>query len=251
MMLAAFARHSLKRGAIPTAAAAAAAAAQSSMFLRTFADVPATMTAAVIRETGPSSVMKVETDYPTPKLAPGGVIIKNEYAGINFIDTYHRSGLYKRELPFIGGQEGGGTVVAVSPEAEQFCKVGDRVSYSSVFQTYCEYTAVPGAKVLPVPDDLDMAVAELDRVIRGRDRRGRVVRNGRHHVIGSGRSSYSAAPRPEVPLPREVALAEARERVRRVEHHVAPRPDAGGAPVPVQRDEGAGLLRPPVRSVHL
>ncbi|XRB02391.1 quinone reductase [Pycnococcus provasolii] len=155
MMLAAFARHSLKRGAIPTAAAAA----QSSMFLRTFADVPATMTAAVIRETGPSSVMKVETDYPTPKLAPGGVIIKNEYAGINFIDTYHRSGLYKRELPFIGGQEGGGTVVAVSPEAEQFCKVGDRVSYSSVFQTYCEYTAVPGAKVLPVPDDLDMAVA--------------------------------------------------------------------------------------------
>ena len=147
MMLAAFARHSLKRGAIPTAAAAA----QSSMFLRTFADVPATMTAAVIRETGPSSVMKVETDYPTPKLAPGGVIIKNEYAGINFIDTYHRSGLYKRELPFIGGQEGGGTVVAVSPEAEQFCKVGDRVSYSSVFQTYCDYTAVPAKSVLQVP----------------------------------------------------------------------------------------------------
>merc|ERR1719253_1668517 len=130
MMLAAFARHSLKRGAIPTAAAAAAAQ-QSSMFLRTFADVPATMTAAVIRETGPSSVMKVETNYPTPKLAPGGVIIKNEYAGINFIDTYHRSGLYKRELPFIGGQEGGGTIAAVTPAAEAMgYSLGQRVAYS-------------------------------------------------------------------------------------------------------------------------
>ena len=49
-------------------------------------------TAAVIRETGPSSVMKVEKDYPTPKLNPGSVLIKNKFSGINFIDTYHRSG---------------------------------------------------------------------------------------------------------------------------------------------------------------
>ena len=74
--------------------------------------------AAVVRETGPSSVMKVEHDYPVPKLAPGGVLVHNKYSGINFIDTYHRSGLYKRELPFIGGQEGGGFVAAVTPEAE-------------------------------------------------------------------------------------------------------------------------------------
>jgi hypothetical protein len=47
-----------------------------------------------------------------------GVLVKNQYSGINFIDTYHRSGLYKRELPFIGGQEGGGVVAAVTPEAE-------------------------------------------------------------------------------------------------------------------------------------
>ena len=84
-----------------------------------------------MRETGPSSVMKVEHDYPVPKLAPGGVLVKNKYSGINFIDTYHRSGLYKRELPFIGGQEGGGFVAAVTPEAEaQGVKVGDRVAYS-------------------------------------------------------------------------------------------------------------------------
>ena len=113
-----------------------------------------------MRETGPSSVMKVEHDYPVPKLAPGGVLVKNKYSGINFIDTYHRSGLYKRELPFIGGQEGGGFVAAVTPEAEaQGVKVGDRVAYSSVFQTYAEYTAVPANKVVTVPEEVPLDVA--------------------------------------------------------------------------------------------
>lgn len=143
-----------RAAASPGAASAGAGGAR-----RALASVPSTMAAAVIRETGASGVMKVERDYPVPELAPGAVLIKNEYAGINFIDTYHRSGLYARELPFVGGQEGGGVVAAVTPEAEKFCKVGDRVAYSSVFQTYCEFSAVPGAKVLPVPDSLDMAVA--------------------------------------------------------------------------------------------
>ena len=114
----------------------------------------------MVRETGPSSVMKVEHDYPVPKLQPGGVLVKNKYSGINFIDTYHRSGLYKRELPFIGGQEGGGFIAAVSPEAEaQGVKVGDRVAYSSVFQTYAEYTAVPANKVVTVPEEVPLDVA--------------------------------------------------------------------------------------------
>ena len=123
-------------------------------------DEPYPPRAAVVRETGPSSVMKVENDYPVPKLAPGGVLVKNKYSGINFIDTYHRSGLYKRELPFIGGQEGGGFVAAVTPEAEaQGVKVGDRVAYSSVFQTYAEYTAVPANKVVTVPEEVPLDVA--------------------------------------------------------------------------------------------
>ena len=114
----------------------------------------------MVRETGPSSVMKVEHDYPVPKLAPGGVLVANKYSGINFIDTYHRSGLYKRELPFIGGQEGGGFVAAVTPEAEaQGVKVGDRVAYSSVFQTYAEYTAVPANKCVTVPEEVPLDVA--------------------------------------------------------------------------------------------
>jgi NADPH2:quinone reductase len=66
---------------------------------------------------GDAHALKIENDYPTPQLKPGHVIVKNEYAGVNFIDTYHRKGLYPRDLPFVGGQEGGGTVVAVSDEA--------------------------------------------------------------------------------------------------------------------------------------
>lgn len=87
------------------------------------------------------------------------MIVKNEYAGINFIDTYHRSGLYARDLPFVGGQEGGGTVAAVSDEAAaEGIQVGDRVSYS-VFGSYAEYTAVPAAKLLPVPAAVGLDVA--------------------------------------------------------------------------------------------
>lgn len=103
--------------------------------------------------------MKVEKDYPVPTIADGQVLIKNQFSGINFIDTYHRSGLYKRDLPFIGGQEGGGTVAATSPKAEAMgLKVGDRVAYS-LLQTYCEYSAVPAARVLPVPDAVGLDVA--------------------------------------------------------------------------------------------
>jgi len=121
--------------------------------------VPSTMKAAVVREVGDAHALKVENDFPTPELKPGQVIVKNQYAGINFIDTYHRKGLYPRDLPFVGGQEGGGTVAAVSDEAaEQGIKVGDAVAYS-VFGSYAQYTAVPAAKLLPVPDGVGLDVA--------------------------------------------------------------------------------------------
>jgi NADPH:quinone reductase len=115
--------------------------------------------AAVVRETGDAHVLKVETDYPTPTMGPGQVLVKNSFSGINFIDMYHRKGLYARDLPFIGGQEGGGIVAAVSPEAAaQGTNVGDRVAYS-VFGSYAEYTAVPASKLLPVPAAIGLDVA--------------------------------------------------------------------------------------------
>lgn len=126
---------------------------------RCMSAVPSTMKAAVVREVGDAHALKVEPDFPTPSMGAGQVIVKNHFAGINFIDTYHRKGLYARDLPFVGGQEGGGEVVDVSDEAAaQGIKVGDRVAYS-VLGTYCEYTAVPAAKLLPVPDSVGLDVA--------------------------------------------------------------------------------------------
>eukprot|EP00580_Thalassiosira_gravida_P002848 CAMPEP_0201608894 /NCGR_PEP_ID=MMETSP0492-20130828/9433_1 /ASSEMBLY_ACC=CAM_ASM_000837 /TAXON_ID=420259 /ORGANISM="Thalassiosira gravida, Strain GMp14c1" /LENGTH=376 /DNA_ID=CAMNT_0048073937 /DNA_START=11 /DNA_END=1141 /DNA_ORIENTATION=- len=127
--------------------------------LRCMSSIPSTMKAAVVREVGDAHALKVEHDFPTPEIKPGGVIVKNQYAGINFIDTYHRKGLYPRDLPFIGGQEGGGTIAAVSDEAAaQGIKVGDAVAYS-VFGSYAQYTAVPAAKLLPVPEGVGLDVA--------------------------------------------------------------------------------------------
>eukprot|EP00965_Chrysotila_dentata_P213570 6187704-Pleurochrysis_carterae.AAC.1 len=60
----------------------------------------------------------METEVPVPSLNDGQVLVNNEFAGINFIDTYHRSGLYARDLPFVGGQEGGGKIAALTPKAE-------------------------------------------------------------------------------------------------------------------------------------
>lgn len=135
-------------------------------YARLFSGVPSTMKAAVVRETGDADVLKVETDFPVPDMKPGQVLVKNEFSGINFIDTYHRKGLYARDLPFVGGQEGGGIVADVTPEAaEAGVKVGDRVCYS-VFGSYAEYTAVPAAKIMPVPESIGIDVA-VSCVVQG------------------------------------------------------------------------------------
>jgi len=129
--------------------------------------LPATMTGGVIRETGDAGVISIESELPVPDLADGQCLVKNQYAGLNFIDTYHRSGLYARDLPFVGGQEGAGIIVATTPKAEaKGLREGDRVAYNSFF-SYAEYTAVPGAKLLPVPDavPLDIATALVSLVL--------------------------------------------------------------------------------------
>lgn len=114
----------------------------------------------MIRQHGDASVLEVESDYPYPTssddpLAQGDVLVRNTYAGLNFIDTYYRSGLYQQELPFIGGQEGGGIIVTST--VEEF-KEGDHVVYMG-FGSYAEFTKVSAAKVIKVPDGIDMKVA--------------------------------------------------------------------------------------------
>merc|ERR1719356_2054336 len=88
-------------------------------------------------------------DVPKPTLSTGQVLVKNDFAGLNFIDTYHRSGLYKRDYPIILGQEGGGTIDGLPEDPRDVealsragLKVGSRVVYGA-FGSYAEYTAVP------------------------------------------------------------------------------------------------------------
>jgi len=118
-----------------------------------------TMKAVVVHETGDASSLKVESNWPVPTPADGHCLVKNEFAGLNFIDTYHRKGLYPRDLPFVGGQEGAGVIEQTTPAAEKMgLSVGDRVAYNSFF-SYAEYTSVPAAKLLQVPDAVPLDVA--------------------------------------------------------------------------------------------
>jgi len=120
--------------------------------------VPDTMKAVIVRKHGTADdkdTLSFETNYPVPSpLQKGHVLVKNKYAGLNFIDTYYRSGLYKQTLPFIAGQEGGGTIVQIHQDDDESkestttgLQVGDEVVYSTL-GTYCEYTAVPASRVI-------------------------------------------------------------------------------------------------------
>lgn len=86
------------------------------------------MKAVVIEKTGGPEVLSYREDYPVPKVGDGEVLVKNKLAGINFIDTYYRTGLYPAaSWPHILGQEGVGTVVSVGGSNKHGFKEGDEV----------------------------------------------------------------------------------------------------------------------------
>ncbi len=99
-------------------------------------------------------------DVPLPEPGPGEVRVKQTVAGINFIDVYLRSGLYKRETPFLLGREGAGTIDAVGAGVVG-PRPGDRVAYLDTAHLggYAEYALVPAAEAVPVPDGVDDATA--------------------------------------------------------------------------------------------
>ncbi len=95
-------------------------------------------------------------DVPIPEPGPGEVRVRQTVAGVNFIDVYLRSGMYKRETPFILGREGAGTVDAVGPGVHEFAR-GERVAYLETPHQggYAEYAIVPVAEAVPVPAGVD------------------------------------------------------------------------------------------------
>jgi NADPH2:quinone reductase len=98
---------------------------------------------------------------PTPKASEA--LVKIEAVGINFIDIYVRSGVYKNPLPLTLGQEGAGVVEAVGPNVTEV-QVGNRVAYSGTAGSYAEYAVVPAARLVKIPAGLtaqDAAAAML------------------------------------------------------------------------------------------
>ncbi|KAH0598970.1 hypothetical protein MHUMG1_03084 [Metarhizium humberi] len=115
------------------------------------APVPATMKAIQVSKTGGIDVLDYK-DVPVPTPKEGQVLVKNEFAGVNFIDTYFRSGLYKLNLPVILGSEAAGQVVSHHKDVTSF-PVGTRVVYMDS-QAYAQYTAVPASKLIAIPAGL-------------------------------------------------------------------------------------------------
>jgi NADPH:quinone reductase len=114
----------------------------------------------VARTGGPEVLSYVERSQPSP--GAGEVLIKAEAIGVNFVDTYFRSGQYPHELPFILGAEVAGTVEAVGDGVIGF-RVGDRVATADAFGAYAEYCVAPADLVASLPDGVasDVAAAAI------------------------------------------------------------------------------------------
>jgi NADPH2:quinone reductase len=97
---------------------------------------------------GPEQMRWEEVTVGDP--GPGEVRVRNTAVGLNFIDTYHRSGLYPMPLPLVLGSEGAGVVEAVGPKVKEF-KVGDRVAYAQPIGAYAEVLIRPVARLVKIP----------------------------------------------------------------------------------------------------
>lgn len=108
------------------------------------------MQAIRVHSPGPPEVLRVEY-VPLPAPASGQVRVKVEAAGVNFVDVYQRTGLYKIPMPAILGAEAGGTVEAIGPNVTTW-KAGDRVASANAIGAYAEYALVAADRLVPLPE---------------------------------------------------------------------------------------------------
>jgi NADPH2:quinone reductase len=97
---------------------------------------------------GPEKLAYEDAPQPAPKA--GEALVKVDAAGLNYIDVYFRTGLYKAEYPLTLGMEAGGTVAAVGAGVGDV-KVGDKIAYTGVPGAYAEYAVVPAARLIVLP----------------------------------------------------------------------------------------------------
>ena len=119
------------------------------------------MKAVQVREPGGPEKMEI-VDVPVPVPGPGQALVRIAASGVNFIDIYFRSGLYKSDLPITLGSEAAGTVESIGPNVTHVAP-GDRVAYAMVRGSYAEYAAVPETSLVKIPDaiDFDSAAAAM------------------------------------------------------------------------------------------
>src|SRR5947209_17549322 len=115
------------------------------------------MKAIQVRQPGGPEQMEL-VDVPTPEPGLQQALVRIEASGVNFIDVYFRTGLYKADLPITLGSEGAGTVESVGPEVTEVAP-GDRVAYAMTRGSYAEYALVGAAQLVKLPDGVDFPTA--------------------------------------------------------------------------------------------
>ncbi len=114
--------------------------------------------AIIVNKTGGPEVLSFE-DYDPGQPGKGEILVEQKAAGINFIDVYFRTGLYKSEkMPFVAGKEGAGIVAAVGEGVTLF-KKGDRVAYNGINGTYAEKIVIAAYKAVLVPNEIELETA--------------------------------------------------------------------------------------------
>ena len=108
--------------------------------------------AVIITEQGSHEVMKIINNHLNPP-RDGEVLIKQTAIGLNYIDTYHRSGLYQLPLPTSIGMEAAGRVMEVGNGVTEF-KLGDRVAYGFALGAYTEFRVIDKTKLFKIPDEI-------------------------------------------------------------------------------------------------
>lgn len=119
------------------------------------------MKAIIVRRHGGPEQLEY-SDYEIPTLQPREAIVEVRAAGVNYIDTYHRTGLYPADPPFIPGMEGAGVVTAIAPGVTEVA-AGDRVAWAMTRGSYAQYAIVPADKLVKIPDGVsfDLAAASM------------------------------------------------------------------------------------------
>ncbi|QAY70671.1 quinone oxidoreductase family protein [Xylanimonas protaetiae] len=115
------------------------------------------MRAVQAREAGGPEVLSV-VELPDPEPGPGQLLVRVAAAGVNFIDTYRRAGVYPMAYPHVVGVEGAGVVERLGEGVEGFA-VGDRVAWAEAPGSYAELALVPAANAVAVPAGLDLTDA--------------------------------------------------------------------------------------------